>query len=55
MVGLTIEIKLSFRDGLVWTEGLTVEIKLGGRSGQIASSVTLALQFISNRALTWGC
>ena len=28
MVGLTVEIKLRFRDGLVWTVGLTVEIKL---------------------------
>ena len=28
MVGLTVEIKLRFRDGLVWTIGLTVEIKL---------------------------
>ena len=27
-VGLTIKIKLCFRDGLVWTVGLTVEIKL---------------------------
>ena len=26
-VGLTVEIKLGFRDGLVWTVGLTVEIK----------------------------
>jgi len=25
---LTVEIKLRFRDGLVWTVGLTVEIKL---------------------------
>ena len=28
MVGLTGEIKLRFRDGLVWTVGLTCEIKL---------------------------
>ena len=28
MVGLTVEIKLRFRDGLVWMVGLTVEIKL---------------------------
>ena len=28
MVGLTVEIKLRFRDGLVWTVGLTVESNL---------------------------
>ena len=28
MVGLTVEIQLRFRDGLVWMVGLTVEIKL---------------------------
>ena len=28
MVGLTVEIKLRFRDGLVWMVGLTEEIKL---------------------------
>jgi len=28
MVGLTVEMKLRFRDGLVWMVGLTVEIKL---------------------------
>ena len=27
-IGLTVEIKLRFRDGLVWTLGLTVDIKL---------------------------
>ena len=28
MVGITVEIKLRIRDGLVWTVGITVEIKL---------------------------
>ena len=33
-VGLTVEIKLSFRDGLVWTVGLTVEITLSFQTSQ---------------------
>ena len=32
-LGLTVEIKLRFRDGLVWTVGQTVEIKLYFRDG----------------------
>ena len=35
MVDLTVEIKLRFRDGLVWTVGLTVEIKLRFRDGLV--------------------
>ena len=35
MVGLTVEIKLCFRDGLVWMVGLTVEIKLCFRDGLV--------------------
>ena len=35
MVDLTVEIKLCFRDGLVWTVGLTVEIKLRFRDGLV--------------------
>ena len=34
-VGLTVEIKLRFRYGLVWTVGLTVEIKLRLRDGLV--------------------
>ena len=32
-VGLIVEIKLRFRDGLAWTVDLTVEIKLRFRDG----------------------
>ena len=32
-VGLTVEIKLRFRDGLAWMVGLIVEIKLRFRNG----------------------
>ena len=28
MVGLTVEIKLRFREGLVWTVGLTRQLKM---------------------------
>ena len=34
-VGLTVEIKLRFRDGSVWTVGLTGEIKLRFRDGSV--------------------
>ena len=34
-VGLTVEIKQRFRDGLVWTVGLAVEIKLCFRDGLV--------------------
>ena len=37
-VGLTVEIKLRFCDGLVWTVGLTVEIKLRFRDGFSSSN-----------------
>ena len=34
-VGLTVDMELRFRDGLVWTVGLTVEIKLCFRDGLV--------------------
>ena len=34
-VGLTVDIKLRFHDGLVWTVGLTVDIKLRFRDGLV--------------------
>ena len=47
-VGLTLEIKQSFRDGLVWTVGLTVEIKLRfdvGLVGTVGLTVEIKLCF----------
>ena len=47
-VGLTVEIKLRFRGGLVWTVGLTVEIKLRFRDGlvwMVGLTVEIKLRF----------
>ena len=47
-VGLTVEIKLRFCDGLVWTVGLTVEIKLRFRDGlvwTVGLTVEIKLRF----------
>ena len=43
IVFITVEIKLRFRDGLMWTVGLTVEIKLRFRDG-LAWTVDLSVE-----------
>ena len=48
-VGLTVETKLRFRDGLVWTVGLTIEIKLRFRDGlvwTVGLTVEIKLAFL---------
>ena len=49
-VGLTVEIKLCFRGGLVWTVGLTVEIKLYFRGG-LVWTVALTVEKLRNNAV----
>ena len=47
-VGLSVEIKLRFGDGLVWPVGLTVEIKLRFRDGlvwPVGLTVEIKLRF----------
>ena len=56
-VGLTVETKLRFRDGLVRTVGLTVEIKLRFRDGLVRTvglTVEIKLRFRDGLVRTVG-
>ena len=46
-VGLTVEIKLRFRDGLARTVGLTVELKLHFRDGLVRTA------FLNSSGVMW--
>ena len=53
-VGLTVEVKLRFLDGLVWTVGLTVEIKLRFLDGlvwTVGLTVEVKLRFLDGLVL----
>ena len=53
-VGLTVGIKLRFRDGLVWTVGLTVEIKLRFRDGLVWTvGLTVEIKLRFRDGLVW--
>ena len=54
MDGLTVEIKLRFGDGLVWTVGLKVEIKLRFRDGLVWTvGLTVEIKLRFGDGLVW--